>query len=169
MWYNPLDESRAAGSNSIRLRRPSVSPVRLLRPWHGHLRSEPLSFVLEPSHLHIPRYLAIVCRSITCGFLPLCVRYLEEGVRANLRTPYLLVSQMECGSCYRRVGMNRFQRDPLPGSCTTIFAQLPSLGYHLQRHVPPPGAGLSVLVPRVRIGLRFRGRSSRVRRVWYSD
>ena len=139
MWDTPLDESRAAGSNPLRLRRPSISPVRSLCARNGYLRSEPHSPVLEPSCSRIPRCLVAFRRSITCGLSQFYTQYSRGRVRASLRMLHLLVSPTRCGGCCSRVGVSRPQRDLLLGRCTTTFAKPPLPGSHLRRRTPLRG------------------------------
>jgi hypothetical protein len=159
MWDNPLDESRATGSNPLRLRRPSIPPVRPLCAWNGCLRSEPLSPVLEPSCSRVSRCLVVFHRSITCGLVQFYAQYSRGRVRASLRMLHLLVSPTRCGGCYSRVGVSRPQRDRLLGRCATTFAKPPLPGSLLRRGTPLLEAGL--LVPSVQICLRIRGHPSR--------
>jgi hypothetical protein len=144
MWDDALDESRATGSDPLRLRRPSVSPVGLLCPRNGYLRSEPPPLVPKPSCLPISRCLVAFHRSIICSLSQFYAQYSRGQVRRCLRMPRLLVSQTRCGRCYSRVGVSRPQRDRLLGSCTTTFTKPLLPGCHLRRCTPLRGAELSV-------------------------
>ena len=166
MWDGLLDEPRAARTNPPRLGWPSIPRVRLLRPWHNYLRSKRLYLVFDHSPSRISRYSAIVRHSITCGLQQSHVRYLEGSVRENLRMPRLSVSLTRCGGCCSRVGASRLQSDLPPGSCSTTFAQLPSLGYHLRSYTIRLGELPVLPARRVR---RIRKCSSWVLCVVYSD